>query len=147
MKGPVKAAASSHIRRNDFRAVSNKPHFVNMHVGRRAEGEQSRQRQTKEESKADRLQLKTGDKLKSPWREGHSRSIADRRCRLSAFITVREAEFCLIVHTLRPWIRWKHSNITDAAFELQTFFSYLLIFFLSEFSLLYTLVQSWRFLL
>lgn len=43
----------------------------------------------------ERRTLRTGDKLKSPQR-GHSRSIAERRCRLSASVQ-REAELELIV--------------------------------------------------
>lgn len=51
--------------------------------------ERGGQRQTDEERKADR----TGNKPNSLWREGHSISIVERRCRLSSFITMRKAEF------------------------------------------------------
>lgn len=38
-----------------------------------------------------------GTNSKSPQREGLSRSIGGKRCRLSAFVAVREAELGLIV--------------------------------------------------
>lgn len=55
--------------------------------------ERDRQRWTEEEREA----LRTRNKLKSTYTKGHSRSIAERRCRLSAFVTVREAELGVIV--------------------------------------------------
>ena len=55
-----------------------------------------RRRRKREMSTKDQGQTKV-----STEREGHSRSIAERRCRLSAFVRVREAEFALIVQIQR----------------------------------------------
>lgn len=90
-KEASKAATSSHIRINDLQAGRNI--FANMHE---AKNKWRRMRQAEDE-KRQRWALRTTDKLQTPQRGGHSRSIAGRRCRLSAFVMAREAELKLIV--------------------------------------------------
>lgn len=118
MRRPAEVAASSHIRMSDFQAVRRQmlPTLMCVCEERVKEVGTDRGGGGGGKKGANRLQMSTWDKPKSPWREGHSRSILERRCRLSAFITVREAEFGLIVYTARPWIKQRNpANITDPA--------------------------------
>lgn len=121
-----KAATSSHIKRLTGRGGAwgegrgHSAHSVNMHAQRTSGG-------TEEERESERWALRACDELKSPQKEGHPRSIAEGRCKLSAFFFVKWDRIRTdCSHTTGPWICLNCCSFTDIVAKSQSQFAQIL---------------------